>query len=283
MLLPGIREVRAPLIAGYLWLLGLWIVFEPIVGDDVENSELSKTLDRLDGLMSPIALGIVISVAAYLIGALVDGGLQALRLRLVRNRTIGGTAGPDDGPSVKAMWSLEQLGEQHVEQAAQRLAKADLELADLPEGLFGDAEEHMVDEDDRTADRLSGELQRSIMEELPLVATRLMSESPELSSAADRLRAEAELRFAVGLSLPILLAAAAFRLSPWCLFGLLVTPPLLSQAHRRSQAANDVLVDALFLRKVEAPAVERLSRAVDDRITLASAGRSRVRFAEPSL
>lgn len=262
-MLPGVREVRAPLIAGYLWLLGLWIAFEPLVRGRHDGSELFATLGRLGDLMSPAVLGVVVSVAAYLVGSLADSGLQSLRRRIMRDYVMGSIASPDDGPSIKAVASLEIIGDEQIEEVRRRLGEAELDVSDLPDELFGDAETHFVDEADRSPERLGQELERSIMEELPLIATRLITESPELFATVDRLRAEAQLRFAVGLSLPVVLVAATFRSSAWWLLGLLLTAPLLLQAHHRSKEANDVLIDAVLIGKVEPPAVERLRRAVD--------------------
>lgn len=197
-MLPGVREVRAPLIAGYLWLLGLWIAFEPLVRGRHDGSELFATLGRLGDLMSPAVLGVVVSVAAYLVGSLADSGLQSLRRRIMRDYVMGSIASPDDGPSIKAVASLEIIGDEQIEEVRRRLGEAELDVSDLPDELFGDAETHFVDEADRSPERLGQELERSIMEELPLIATRLITvaralrncrSSPRRSAASLRCRA----------------------------------------------------------------------------------------------
>jgi hypothetical protein len=67
--LPGIREVRAPLVAGYLWLLLLWLICDP--GRDFANvhGTAAQVVD-LCHTAGPIATAVGVSVAAYLIGAL---------------------------------------------------------------------------------------------------------------------------------------------------------------------------------------------------------------------
>jgi hypothetical protein len=71
-LLPGLRELRAPLAAGYLWLLLFWLV----LGDELPTSSESKAdaLDRayrLEPVLSQLGLAIVVSVAACVIGSIV--------------------------------------------------------------------------------------------------------------------------------------------------------------------------------------------------------------------
>src|SRR4051812_32611317 len=65
-LLPGFRELRAPLAAGYLWLAAAWVLWTPIC----EDSELTRSACRLDSLVSGLGFAAVASFAAYLLGAL---------------------------------------------------------------------------------------------------------------------------------------------------------------------------------------------------------------------
>ena len=66
-LLPGLRDLRAPLSAGFIWLLGIWLLVEPgLRGDD---SKLTTSLE-----------------------ALVDGAMKQQRLLVVAPRE----AGPED-------------------------------------------------------------------------------------------------------------------------------------------------------------------------------------------
>lgn len=71
--LPGLRELRAPLAAGYLWLLFAWLVW----GDELPTSKEVRSdpaLDRLyelEPVISSIGLAVVASVAAYMVGSIV--------------------------------------------------------------------------------------------------------------------------------------------------------------------------------------------------------------------
>jgi hypothetical protein len=104
-------------------------------------------------------------------------------------------------------------------------------------------------------------LEARIVQELDLVATRLIGEQAELYSTTDRLRAEAEPRFAIA---PPLLALSLFLAvtehPAW--FAVSAAVAVLAwQGVRRRTEANDVLADSLLLERVEAPILERLRRA----------------------
>ena len=72
-LLPGIREVRAPLAAGYLWLLAAWLVW----GDHLLTAEDIRGLPTtLDGL----GLAVAVSTTAYLLGSMIEGLARTARL-----------------------------------------------------------------------------------------------------------------------------------------------------------------------------------------------------------
>jgi hypothetical protein len=75
--LPGLRELRAPLAAGYLWLLFAWLVW----GDELSQAKSAETADKartpldrffeLEPVISSIGLAVVASVAAYIVGSIV--------------------------------------------------------------------------------------------------------------------------------------------------------------------------------------------------------------------
>lgn len=67
--LPGIRDVRAPLVAGYLWLLLAYFIVEP--GRDFENVHgTTANIVDLAHTAGPFATAVAVSVAAFFIGAL---------------------------------------------------------------------------------------------------------------------------------------------------------------------------------------------------------------------
>jgi hypothetical protein len=101
---PGLRELRAPLAAGYLWLLFAWLVW----GDKLPNKSAEKPdpldrLYRLEPVVSSIGLAVVASVAAYVVGSIVIdvqtwiGGRVVDLVRRVDTSARGGAGGARDG------------------------------------------------------------------------------------------------------------------------------------------------------------------------------------------
>jgi hypothetical protein len=79
-LLPGLRAVRAPLAAGYLWLVAAWVALEPAIPQRAEATGVAASLYRAGDLVSVLGLGVVLSFAAYLLGSLsASAGTPALR------------------------------------------------------------------------------------------------------------------------------------------------------------------------------------------------------------
>jgi hypothetical protein len=106
---------------------------------------------------------------------------------------------------------------------------------------------------------------RAVLDELDLVARRLISEQPEQYSEVDRLRAEGDFRLAVSLPLALALTviATGADLSPGamagaCAFAALVGIVLLVSGVNRLIEANDLLVDLLSAGLVHAPVLEQL-------------------------
>lgn len=69
-LLPGLRELRVPLAAGFLWLLAIWFWVEPLVPDAGDASGALASAYRLSGVLSVIGLGAGLTFAAYIVGSL---------------------------------------------------------------------------------------------------------------------------------------------------------------------------------------------------------------------
>jgi hypothetical protein len=67
--LPGIRDIRAPLVAGYVWLLFIWLVWDP--GEDFVSvhGTVGDIID-LAHTIGPIATAAAVSVLAFFVGAL---------------------------------------------------------------------------------------------------------------------------------------------------------------------------------------------------------------------
>lgn len=84
-LVPALREVRAPLIGGYLWLLLGWLWASHLVpseGEQLAPGSVFATLSRLQEVIGPAGLLIALSVAAYLVGSLAGEFINSVLGRL---------------------------------------------------------------------------------------------------------------------------------------------------------------------------------------------------------
>lgn len=84
-LIPGIREVRAPLVAGYLWLVCGWLLIEPHAPSPDGNS-VYRRIAELAAVVGPVGRAIAASIAAYLIGSLIQASFRYGWNRLTRGR-----------------------------------------------------------------------------------------------------------------------------------------------------------------------------------------------------
>lgn len=69
-LLPGIRELRAPLATGYIWLLTFWLWIPDHFKDKPPTEGALGDIARLAHYSGRLGVGIALSFVAYLIGAL---------------------------------------------------------------------------------------------------------------------------------------------------------------------------------------------------------------------
>lgn len=83
-LIPGVREVRAPLIAGYLWLLCLWLLLEPR-SPSPEGNEIYERIAELAEVVGPLGQAFAVSICAYILGSLIQAGFRAAWNRLTRD------------------------------------------------------------------------------------------------------------------------------------------------------------------------------------------------------
>jgi hypothetical protein len=92
-LLPGLRDVRGPLIAGYLWLFAAWLLLGGHLPDRNTAEVYSHAFEVGDAL-GRVGIAAVVSIAAYLVGSLLQEvgnwiafGYKTLKWRLKRLMT----------------------------------------------------------------------------------------------------------------------------------------------------------------------------------------------------
>jgi hypothetical protein len=82
-LLPGLRDLRAPLAAGYLWLAAGWLCFAPELPTSINEAQgVLKDIYRVIQASSPVAVLAGLTFAAYIVGIL-SAGLLTRPIRLI--------------------------------------------------------------------------------------------------------------------------------------------------------------------------------------------------------
>ncbi len=284
-LLPGIRELRAPLAAGYIWLLTIWLIAEPAIPEKGEAQGVVASLYRLAEGLSPVGLGVVASFAAYLVGSLSTTVFGISRGRSLRKRPWL------DPLSVQARGALAELARTTRTELESALSMSGVDVEQLLDETGVPAEAPPFNPKiaptlrKRRLDRLlrlgpgsarprdfeqeqEARIAGAVTRDLGVIATtRLLGRDQELYSAIDRLRAEVEFRRALGPPILVVGVVLAIRAPwPWPLLILAVTMALAvgllvdgSQLQRRM---NELLLDVLTDHRVESPSLERLrSRA----------------------
>jgi hypothetical protein len=238
-ILPGVRQLRAPLAAGYLWILFVFLVAH--LGSHRPHTDLADDLTRLAGAVSPAGLAVGVSFAAYLLGAFSQGLSRGLWLGLAR------MFAPVDG------FRLSPRGYESLDDLLTPRAMA---------GEIGTAAEART-------------LENEMVGELTLIKTRLLEVKQDLHNEIDRLHAEADFLGAVLIPLIALgvvgvLAIPVGPIGPilsvhfvkdMLIYGLAWLALVFGmQAVKTNQQANDKLIDAIFLGQVRSPALDRWDR-----------------------
>src|SRR4051794_34007247 len=157
-LVPGLRELRAPLSAGFMWLTALWIAFKPLVSTEAGRSGFWASINSLADLVSDAGLGVAAGFTAYLVGsvsAAITKGFRPLvvsvreRWRRRRSTPLKTGAIPTvEDWLVRPPWPLpvrtsDQLapgpaGRRALVEIAARAIPQELEDLWLPEGMTSD-------------------------------------------------------------------------------------------------------------------------------------------------
>jgi hypothetical protein len=290
-LLPGLRDLRTPLAAGYVWLLAAWVAFEPWIPLRPEDDTVLESAYRAGRAVSIAALGVALSFAAYLVGtlstSLLSGPLRRLaggdslnpqsqsalrqvaragREQLVLALSLSGTdvdrffqeqfASPEDSKNRSDWLRWVRLHLFPVPEEDQRATQVFL-TADTP-GVSSPVDPHDVERE-----RL---LAAAIGRDLNVIATtRLLGRDQELYIVVDKNRAEADFR--LGVVPPLLALAAAISARSLGLVaavvlavGVLMSWALIVQALRSGRDANEILLDSIVDGRVPAPSLDRAQR-----------------------
>ena len=244
--LPGFRDLRAPLIAGYAWLLFAWLWTSPELNQMTEG--IGGSLYDLSQRAGPIWTGLAVGVAAYLVGALsqtVSGLAQRAVLAV---------------PPFEYRLEILNLQTNREIQAAYERGKQMIQVA----GRAGQLEAGSTRKlGSQLAERYE-EANREGQRELDLPATLLVGDQAGLFAEVDRVRAEGELRMAV---LPPLVALGILLGSCESGWWYLLIPAglvLFYQGVQRDFDAKKIISDAISMRRVEASSVAKFSEWITE-------------------
>ena len=236
-LLPGLRDLRAPLAAGYLWLAGLWLSLTHASWTHASwlpskrppgNGEVARLWD-LGGALGKTLVLAAVTFIAYLIGSFLeitpDGRVAEYLAPIVLFDR------PDMAHSLSP-----QVRSDMVKLLEQR---------------------HPITS--QTNDRSAADkIIEEIMHEMSQLATQLLVKNKELYSKHDKHMAEAAVRINVSIPLTLLLILATWfsGIPIWLrsvltiiisVFGFM----LLRQGFTRRVWAQDVIVQALIFDEIQ--------------------------------
>jgi tetratricopeptide (TPR) repeat protein len=260
-LLPGLREIRAPLISGYLWLVFFFLTLHGKLPSTDDPDSALKPIFRIGEDLTTAGLVAVTGVAAYLVGSAMQELWKLMSRLFSPARPLYGEAGIRTSTA----------GREDVRHAVRSRMQSVTGL--LSQVAVSPGEKGIAEEPEPEA----------IERELPLIRTLLLGERPELVGELDRLQAEADLRVTVAFPLAFLAIYLALEASVGWIALLLPSALLLVQGYQRQLDAGDLLAKALKIGKADAPTLESLTsgaEAVLQRVELEAELRRRMEEGE---
>ncbi|MFC8365513.1 hypothetical protein ACFUIY_37285 [Streptomyces griseorubiginosus] len=230
-LLPGLRDVRAPLSTGCIWLLALWLILEDRVPTPQQAHGVWASLYRLGDLMGPAGVLAAGSFLAYLIGAMLTVRVVTVNAREAPKAARFRNGGTALTPRVSRLAYDDLVSFLRDQERLPRSA---------PEGTAA-----MDPERERGERLVVGLAVRDILGETRQLRTKLLIASYDLFNEYDRAVGEAEFRKNVSYALVGLTATLSWLQSPWWALLLLVSGRLYAAGVGSEQAANDVIVQAV--------------------------------------
>lgn len=265
-LLPGLRDLRTPLAAGYLVLATVYVALPVGVVDDYRTI---AGAGRLVGLIVDLGTGpalAVLSFIAYVVGVFAHGLLYGTsRWAYERLRNAEGRIGRLRADAfalavgrVRLLAATDEafaaaLDKQQAVLRTEYQRKNDpdrlnrLELPNRKPNLL-----RIIDFEPHAA---------AIEADLPGLPTRLLGREPEIWSSWDRAKSESEFRVTVSLCLTGFFGVLVWRASPWWGIGVLVALVILLQGYLKDREADRILVECLRSGRLESASLTRLADA----------------------
>lgn len=284
--LPGFRDLRTPLITGYLYLVLLWLLVgsDQLLPDDPSNTfqtrlqELSDQLDRVTQFAA-------VSVAAYLVGSIFSTLTVAIFTRLSSSSFAEARAFFDvqrwlGDQTAQILTKETSIGRIFNEQALpkdvlERLSDArdsanerwDAKEANVdnvdPADLKDAERDWQRDESSRQAVDLAKVVEQEIQHrEFETLVTNLQSDQPAMWNEYDRMTSEADLRFSISLPLLAIAVVAAHQWSVVALLGVSIPIALVVQGLVFRGTARAKVWFALTSNKIQSPTIAQIRSTI---------------------
>ena len=295
-LLPGLRDLRAPLAAGFVWLVALWFVFEPHWDREASADGIVGSANRLMSTVNVLGQGLVLSFAAYLIGSFSVFIFSRPLLAQFRP-SIEPSGRPLEGLSDLARVSLSQVavdGRKRLE-AALTLSGVTVDdvlgvsapVPDVPskarpsrgtqQAPVGLTSATVLPTPEEVQER---EIKERVLRDLPVVANaQLLGRETDVFAAVDRNQSEVEFRVALVPAILALAVAMAWTAAPelwWsapvALFvGGLGATGLMLDAARGRRDSNELILSLMEHGRITSPSVARAESEATSRADTAPA------------
>jgi len=252
--LPGFRDMRAPLTAGYLWLVFVWLLATPDFSRRPAGETSGSAYDLAQSA-GRLWVGIAVGTLAYFVGSVTQMATEWLEQRWDRRKVVAvkrrrsGEGSPvrqertPELPSRRAIeekWDLALPRLLHFEEALREPNRWTNSAYKAIESAFARADQ-----------------------EPDLPATVLVGAEPSLYAEVDRLRAEGDLRLTVAPPLFALIMLLTFGVSPWFVVSLLGLAALVMQGVMRKKESRGLVISAMSAGRLVSPAYKDFETVVD--------------------
>lgn len=296
--LPGFRDLRAPVLAGYLWLIFAWVVLKPNFSTRPANGVAAAVYD-LAIAAGPLWVSLAIGVGAYLIGSISQTVSRFVRLAadlsraLLRVATmstayllfqviglpldwIRGRRNLRSSSLNTRLWKIRPMKDllawapqRPLMSAHRALQREKSRAAEIVVGV-GNAEEPLRQIGFHIENRFSRAASQ-LRDELTLPATLLIGNEPQLFSEVDRIKAESQLRFAIVPPLGAFVGYLGFVESSWWWFALIPVAVFAAQGANREDEYVSLMASAAERNMIPSQAINDVSKWVDELQDMAAA------------
>ena len=248
--LPGFRDLRGPIVAGYMWLLFAWLLVAPDI-DNRPDDKIGAAVYDLAHDVSRVGVAFAVSVAAYLIGSISQEGSRVLRRfgsRLVRGR-----------PGFLLVADVHHRAVEKVRDATSGLAARGSPEAGGENELTSILATRNPSSEDALEPRLDQEPICLASRFLPWVRLKAFCKA----------LAQGDLRLAVVPPALALIVLLALQVSVFWLVAVLGVILLFVQGLQRESDSRKMVSDAIYFGRIESSSVKRYEAWVDNELPVA--------------